>query len=74
DKQLPYLCLDAIEPDDLEWYVFNRKYRGDHLFYIRFFKMAIKFIRAEREEEQEVRERMADALDKGNIGMPDERP
>lgn len=74
DKQLPYLCLDAIEPDDLEWYVLNRKYRRDHLFYIRFFKMAIKFIRAEREEEKEVREGMADALDKGNIGAPDERP
>lgn len=74
DRQLPYLCLDAIEPDDLEWYVLNRKYRGDHLFYIRFFKMAIKFIRAERQKEQEVRNLMADALDKGNIGTPDERP
>ncbi|MDI9095026.1 MULTISPECIES: hypothetical protein [Providencia] len=74
DNQLPYLCLDAIEPDDLEWYVVNRKYRGDHLFYIRFFKMAIQFIRAEREAEKPVREMMADALDKGNIGAPADRP
>lgn len=73
DKQLPYLCLDAIDPDDLEWYVRNRKYRNDHLFYIRFFKMAIKYIRAEREEEQDVRDLMADALDKGNIGAAAER-
>ncbi len=74
EKQLPYLCLDAIEPDELEWYVVNRKYRGDHLFYIRFFKMAIQFIRAERETEKPVRAMMADALDKGNIGAPADRP
>lgn len=73
DHQLPYLCLDAVEPDDLEWYVVNRQYRRDHLFYIRFFKAAIKYIRQERQEETQIRTMMAEALECGHIGKSDER-
>lgn len=72
DHQLPYLCLDAIDPDDLEWYVQNRQCRKDHVFYIRFFKTAIRYIRAERLVEAPVRKQMEDALIEGKVSTPDE--
>lgn len=73
DDQLPFLCLDAVDPDELEWYVHSRKHRASHLYYIRFFKTAIKMLREERELEIDARARMAEALNRGNIGAPEER-
>lgn len=65
--ELAYLCLDAVMPQDLEWYIHNRSIRGDHLFYIRFFKTALKFIREERAQETDTRQRLAKALADGAI-------
>ncbi|EEX1005122.1 hypothetical protein D3981_003032 [Escherichia coli] len=71
DTQLGYLCMDSIKPEDLEWYINRRKFRSNHLFYIRFFKMALMFIRAEREEEEPFRKSLVQALVDGNIGTPE---
>ena len=72
--ELSHLCLDAVEPDDLLWYVHNRGARRDHLTYIRFFKRALKHVQAERTQEEVTRARMLQALCDGAIGEPAERP
>jgi len=64
---LPFLCLDAVEPADLHWYIHNRATRRDHLSYIRFFKRALTFLTAERAAEQPTRDRLAQALEEGRI-------
>lgn len=69
----PFLCLDAVEPEDLHWYIHHRGSRSNHLSYIRFFKQALKFIERERAEEQDSRQRLAQALADGNIADPSER-
>lgn len=72
--ELSHLCLDAVEPDDLLWYVHNRGARNDHITYIRFFKRALKHVQAERAHEEGTRARMLQALCDGAIGEPAERP
>jgi len=64
---LPYLCLDAVTPEELHWYIHNREARGNHIYYIRFFKQALKFINAERESEAGSRSQLRKALQEGNI-------
>jgi hypothetical protein len=71
---LPFLCLDSVEPADLRHYIHHRGSRVNHLAYIRFFKQALKYIEAERAEEGETRERLALALAEGNIAVPIDRP
>jgi len=69
-----YLCMDTILPEDLEWYIRRRKFRNNHIYYIRMFKMALKFIRQERLEEQAYRIELNQALVDGHIGTPESRP
>ncbi len=69
----PFLCLDAVEPEDLHWYIHHRGSRSNHLSYIRFFKQALKFIERERTDEQDTRQRLGQALADGNIAEPSER-
>ena len=64
---LPYLCLDAVSPEDLHWYIHNRDTRVDQLSYIRFFKYALAFIHQERAAERATRDRLVQALADGNI-------
>jgi hypothetical protein len=64
---LPFLCLDAVRPEELQWYVHNRATRVHHLSYIRFFKEALRFIENELAEERDTRERLAQALAVGGI-------
>lgn len=64
---LPYLCLDAVRPEELDWYIHNRDTRRDHLSYIRFFKRALKFVTQELEAEGDTRQRMMQALADGAI-------
>lgn len=66
-NDLPWLCLDAVSPEDLRWYIQNRGNRQDHLYYIRFFKRALRFIEQERLEEQPTRLRLLQALEDGRI-------
>ena len=68
-----FLCLDAVQPEELHWYIHNRDARSDHISYIRFFKNALKHIRQELVDQQDTRQRLAQALVDGNIAAPDER-
>lgn len=62
-----YLCLDDVDPDDLQWYINARHVRGDFLRYMQIFKSAVKTLRAERELEKPSREWLASALLQGKI-------
>lgn len=73
-SQVPYLVLDAVDPEDLRWYIQHRATRAHHLEYIRFFKRALKLVQGERAAEGDTRERLVSALGEGGIGAPDERP
>ncbi|EPR7021277.1 hypothetical protein ACU79S_003696 [Enterobacter hormaechei] len=73
DAELGFLCMDTIKAEELEWYIHRRKFRSNHLFYIRFFKMALNYIRAEREAEEPYRQMLSQALADGNIGQPNLR-
>lgn len=73
ESDLPTLCLDAVTPEDLRWYIFNRQSRVNHLSYIRFFKRALKFVEAERIEEADTRARLLQALRDGKVGDEEER-
>lgn len=68
----PFLCLDAVRPEDLHWYIHNRGERRNHLAYIRFFKYALKHIQGELAAESDTRQRLSNALAEGNIASGDE--
>jgi len=72
NEEQPFLCLDAVQPEELHWYIYNRDARSNHLFYIRFFKHALKFLKEERDLEQDTRRRLAQALADGAIATGDE--
>lgn len=63
----PFLCLDAVNPEELNWYIQHRDTRRDHVHYIRFFKQALKHVNQERADECDTRQRLAQALADGNI-------
>lgn len=65
--ELEFLCLDAVSPEDMDWYLHHRGSRENHLLYIRFFRMALKYVRLELDAESETRRRMAQALFDGGI-------
>lgn len=67
-----FLVLDAVQPDELHWYIHNRGSRRDHVSYIRFFKEALRHVQAELSAEQDTRRRMAQALADGNVAAADE--
>lgn len=73
-SQVPYLVLDAVDPEDLRWYIQHRSTRVHHLEYIRFFKRALKLVQGERAVEADSRLRLVRALGEGGIGAPGERP
>ncbi|MFN9473243.1 hypothetical protein [Acidovorax sp.] len=73
-SQVPYLVLDAVDPEDLRWYIQHRATRVNHLEYIRFFKRALKLVEADRAKEADSRRRLGIALAEGGIGDPAERP
>lgn len=66
---LTFLCLDMVRPEELHYYIHNRESRIKHLFYIRFFKRALKFIQNELDEEKNTRKKLADALSEGCIAV-----
>lgn len=73
ERTLPYLVLDAVNPDDLEWYINNRFVRKNHLYYIKLFKETVSRLRAERESEAPIREKLLSAMEAGNVSQPEER-
>lgn len=62
-----YLCLDDVDPEDLQWYINARSVRGDFLQYMQTFKAAVKYLREERERETESRQWLSDMLMDGKI-------
>lgn len=63
----PYLCLDAVRIEELQWYIHHRASRQNHLEYIRFFKAAARFIEAEATFEASARAKLTKALLDGGI-------
>jgi len=68
DTRLAYLCLDAVDPEDLRWYIQDRDSRYGQVRYIRFFKKALQYVEAERAAESDIRARMRQAMINGNVG------
>jgi hypothetical protein len=66
-EQLPYLCLDRVSPEEVDFYIHHRGSRTDHITYIRLFKVALKMLRAERADEANTRARMKQALLEGKV-------
>jgi len=71
-REVSYLCLDAVRPEELDWYIRQREARRDHIFYIRFFKYALKHIKHELAGEADTRLRMTQALLDGQVASSDE--
>ncbi|HBO5516228.1 TPA: hypothetical protein L4559_005157 [Pseudomonas aeruginosa] len=59
---VPYLVLDAIEPEQLHFYIHDRFSRIENVAYLRLFKRALAWLSAEREAEKPARERMLQAI------------
>lgn len=70
-NSLPFLCLDLADPDQLEWYIQNRRTRRFHLSYIKIFKRAVAMLRADRAKEKSTRDRMRSAVLENKIATPD---
>lgn len=73
-EEVPYLVLDAVDPEDLRWYIQHRGTRQRHLEYIRFFKRALKLIESDREAEAGARAQLLQALHEGDVGEIADRP
>lgn len=67
DDSLGYLCLDDVDPNDLQWYINNRRVRGDFLRYMKVFKLCVRNLLKEREAEQPSRDHLVKALLDGKI-------
>ena len=74
DDEMGYLVLDAVEPDDLRWYIQHRGSRRGHLSYIRFFKKALALVEMERAQEAPARAALLRSLEEGHIATPEMRP
>lgn len=68
-----FVCLDAVEPEDLHHYIHHRDTRRHHLTYIRAFKVALRHVQAERAQEADTRSRLLAALNEGGVGEPQAR-
>lgn len=66
--EIPFICLDKADPEDLAWYIQNRASRANHLQYIRMFKAALRFVVAERATEQPSRDWLFQAMEDGRVG------
>lgn len=67
DINVPFLVLDAVELEEIDYYIRSREARKSHLDFVRFFKLAKQHIAAERHAEAGTRERMMQALFDGRI-------
>jgi len=65
--QLEYLCLDAVSPEELHYYIHSRRARQDQVMYIRIFKEALQRLQAERAHERNSRRKLLEALEAGKI-------
>ncbi|MEW5511904.1 hypothetical protein ABGT16_04725 [Pseudomonas asiatica] len=68
---IPYLVLDAVEPEQLHFYIHDRFSRIENVEYIRLFKRALTWLSKEREAERPVRERMLQSITDNLISPPE---
>lgn len=68
-----YLCLDAVKTEDLEFYIYNRESRIQHIHFIRLFKKTALELKAEAKAESGartyIRECVANAGFAGTAGL-----
>ena len=57
-----FLCLDAVTPEELRHYIYNREARSQHLRYIRLFKAALAHLDGENTRAAKVYEQLASAI------------
>jgi hypothetical protein len=62
-----YLCLDRVNPLDVDWYIADRRSRSLNVETIRLLKNASHYSAIVRDEEAEVRVRLHKALEDGGI-------
>lgn len=65
--ELAYLCLDAVTPEELQYYIHSRRARQDQVMYIRIFKEALLRLQADRQHERNTRRKLLEALEAGKI-------
>jgi hypothetical protein len=62
-----YLCLDAVNTEELKWYINDRNSRKDFLAYIQLFKAAVQLVEQERAKESGTRRALKQALLDGKV-------
>jgi len=72
-RGMGYLVLDAINADELEWYIHDRDSRVSHLEYIGLFKETVAFLRGVEKQEAPARAALLAALNAGEIGEASQR-
>lgn len=65
EREIGYLCLDRVTPEELDHYVNNRSSRPEFLSYIKLFKQASAILKADRKAEASTRAALAEALSSG---------
>jgi len=50
-----YLCLDAVKADEVDYYIYNREARIQHVYFIRLFKEAALILKNDADSESESR-------------------
>jgi hypothetical protein len=70
DFDFPFLCLDAVQPEELEFYVLSRTNRIHHTGFMRIFKITAAHLRQERETERPAREYLRRALLEASLADP----
>jgi hypothetical protein len=69
---LPYMCLDRIDLEDVDYYINSRAARVFHLGFIRMLKQIRSLVSAEREKERGIREMLSNAFKSGVLANSDE--
>ena len=70
---MPFLCLDDVSAEELEWFIHDRKARKHQIEYIRLFKMGLRFLRKEVEQEAGARAKLLDAVRAGGLAEDDQQ-
>lgn len=66
------LCLDAVDAQDLDWYVRDRASRVHHIEYIRMFKRTSALLKAEEQRAAPAMEWLREAVRQGRFCAPSE--
>lgn len=67
-----FLCLDAVTPEDLLYYVNNREARVQHINFIRMFKSTAALLTAQREREAAARGYLVESVNAANFAKSED--